>query len=260
MTTMIPFTPETVAVQRPTFESIADDLEAYQESLAMIEAEIATEKDDGARDAAIDERVSCLRDIERISEALVKKTDDLASVLRRMKADSTFLKSEETRLHARRKAVDEALDRLKGYTQSTMERHAWKHLKTAKNTITIRGNGGVQPLVISQPDLVPPELCVYRLEVDHATLGGILEAVEECRDKVTAFTLEKHITRVPSNSLIREALIQPCAACDGTGRVVCSSPVSDMSITVLCSDCGGTGKNAVPGAHLQDRGCRVEVR
>ncbi len=259
MTTMIPFTPETVAVQRPTFESIADDLEAYQESLAMIEAEIATEKDDGARDAAIDERVSCLRDIERISEALVKKTDDLASVLRRMKADSTFLKSEETRLHARRKAVDESLDRLKGYTQSTMERHGWKHLKTAKNTIAIRGNGGVQPLVISQPDLLPDELCTWRGELSNRMLDFALLAIEHINDERAAEFLAL-FTRQPSNSLIREALIQPCAACDGTGRVVCSSPVSDMSIAVLCSDCGGTGKNAVPGAHLEPRSSHVEVR
>ncbi len=241
MIATIPFTPETVLVPRPTFESIADALEAYQETLQCMDASPEYELD----------RAECEQHIERLSEALLKKTDDLACVLRRMKADAGMLKAEETRLRERRTVVEASLDRLKSYTLVTMERHGFKHLKTAKNTIAIKGNGGVAPLVISQPELVPPEFCMYRLDLDYPAMNILMQTMEDYMPDHAVSQMEQRTTRTPSQSLIREALIQPCATCDGTG-------VYDVEFQ--CADCGGTGKASVPGAHLEPRGVHIETR
>ncbi len=263
---MIPFLEETVAVQRPTFESIADDLEAYQETLLMLEAETANYTDLESRNAAIDEHAEVLVHIEHLSAALVKKTDDLACVLRRLKSDSTFLKSEEERLRQRRKANEAALEGLKSYTQATMERHGYKHLKTAKNTIAIRGNGGLAPLVISQPDLVPDELCEWQGVLPNEMMRSVLRAVERAEywtsDQILKLLFR--FKRVPVNASVREALIQPCAECDGTGKsyeaALCASEGTCTCPSQQCPICGGSGKASVPGAHLEARGSHVEVR
>lgn len=251
--TLIPFSPETVLVPRPTFESIADDLGAYQETLAMIEAEIATEKDDSARDAAIDERVDCLRNIERLHGELMQKADDLAHVFRRLERDLKEQTADAKRITARAKVTKETLDRLKAYTQTTMEKRGWKHLKTALNTIAIKKNGGIEPLVISQPELIPDELCTWRGELSDGLYKLIIETLRYYGKWVIPDLADLHakFTRVPSPALVREALIQPCATCDGSGI---------FDVEFQCQDCGGTGRASVPGAHLAERGAHVEVR
>ncbi len=169
MIATIPFTPETVAVQRPTFESIADDLEAYQETLQCMEASPEYDLD----------RAECEQHIERLSEALLKKTDDLACVLRRMKADAGTLKAEETRLRERRTVVEASLERLKSYTLVTMESHGFNFMKTPKNTISIRGNGGLTPLHIDET-LLPEEFkdSVVVQKVNSARVRASLDSGE----------------------------------------------------------------------------------
>ncbi len=218
---MIPFSEQTVAVQRPTFESIADDLECYQETLLMLDACIATGAPEDQATATL-ERVECLADIDRLSEALVKKTDDLACVMRRLQSDAKLLKSEEVRLRDRRKAAEESLERLKGYTQRVMNENGWKHLKTTKNTVALRGNGGVHPLSITDASLIPDELCTWQLDgITPAQWKSLLDAAG------VEYVAGVKLSRAPSNYLIRASL---------------------------------AAGESVPGAHLEERGCTVIVR
>lgn len=131
-----------VAVKRPSFWSLADDLEAYQETLAMVETDA--------------ERTEILAKIQEIGSELLKKTDSLAGVIRRMNADIAEQKAERDRYAAKARASEAALEWLRDYAVRTMVEHGHRVLKTPHNTVRVQGNGGLKPLNI-QPDLVPDE-------------------------------------------------------------------------------------------------------
>lgn len=246
---MIPFTAETVAVQRPSFWRIADDLEAYHETIVMLDAQIQTCADAQERELLWAEHAEVGQHIERLSEALVKKTDDLAGVMRRMKSDAASLKDEEARLRGRRQATEAALESLKGYTRSTMDKHGWKRLKTAQNTIAIRGNGGVQPLVIDDPRNIPPAYKDTVLKITCDEYDRLWNAM------ISACVAPSMKLVEANNARLREALSQPCANCDGSGSVM-----ANADEVKTCPTCGGSGRASVPGAHLEERGSHLELR
>lgn len=239
-------------VKRPTFWSLADDLATYTETLEMVQAEMAGAVVNGCSDVALLE-AEC-KEIQahrqRLGKELIAKTDNLAGVMRRLKSDITEQDAEQKRLYAKRKATEKALAWLNNYTASVMEENGWKSLRTTLNTITLRGNGGVAPLVITDESLVPDECCRWEGWVDadvwQALRSAGLDDDMGCR-----------LNRVPNNTLIREALEKDCPVCKGTGQVWGGgTPQVDKD----CSECAGSGKQGVIGCRLLERGHSVIVR
>jgi Siphovirus Gp157 len=191
---MTPTIEELAPVQRPSFWALADDLEAYRESLVLVESELAQPLRDEERAEIVQQRVEIVAHIERISAELLTKTDALAGVIRRMESDAAAIKAEEHRLRERRHRAEEALDALKVYAIHTMQEHRWTKLKTERNTIAIRGNGGAQQLE-TKLDVLPRE---YKTVLVKMSLPDW--------EDVALGTAGEVVSTEPNNKAIREAL------------------------------------------------------
>ena len=190
-----------VAIRRPSFWALADDLQAYTETASMVEAQLAEAKGED-RPLLIAEQAEIQQRIEQLGVELVGKVDSLAGVLRRIPRDIADYKAERDRFAAKANAAERGLKWLKEYVARTMREHGWKHLKTERNTIALRGNGGVQPLEITDAAAVPKQYLV-------ATVTMALEdwnLVACCLLAADLAVPEHRITQEPSNALLREAL------------------------------------------------------
>src|SRR5690348_8981478 len=125
-----------------TFYVIADDLVTWFNSLDMCETD--------------EDRAQVQTCIDRLGKELATKAENIAGVLRRIKAECELIASEEMRLTARRIAFEKSADWLTRYTMSVMRDKGLPYLKSPTVTLKIQGNGGVQPLVIDGE--VPAEL------------------------------------------------------------------------------------------------------
>lgn len=213
--------------------------------------------------------------IRAYMEQLPRKVDGVAHVLRHFAEQVDFADREIKRLTERKRQAKENAQRLKDYAAAVLEKlpapedGTSRKLKGNCSTIYLKKNGSVQPLVIAQPELVPRELHTQTVTVNAATwdeFAAVIVSDEKSRLALSRMIASRSFqgTRVPSSSLIREALIQPCATCDGAGDLEfvkhSDNGGPSYDYTKQCQACGGTGKNAVPGAHLEPRGQHVEVK
>ena len=76
------------------------------------------------------------------------KADGYAKIIMGMKADIEALRTEESRLAARRKALENRQQALKNNLEATMREMGKTKFKTALFSFNIQKNGGLQPLVI----------------------------------------------------------------------------------------------------------------
>ncbi|MDE2105948.1 MAG: siphovirus Gp157 family protein [Patescibacteria group bacterium] len=186
-----------VMVKRPSFWALADDLQAYTETLAMVEAQLAQPLPDEERAQLETDRAEIQGTVERIAADLVTKADNLAGVLRRMKADNAFLKEEAARIAAKREAHERAEKWLKDYTAKTLAEHGWKNLKTQTNTISLRGNGGLKPLKLDEA----------QVPADYQTVDVRMPAaLYDPAEFSFLYPGCKLIARQPDNGKIRAAL------------------------------------------------------
>jgi len=260
MSTDLAPTEQQLTPAKRTFEAIADDLSAYQESLELVEANIANSKDDEERDALIDDRVEIQAHIDRIGAELVTKTDSCAGVLRRLASEDDLIAEEIKRLQAKRKSTAKAREWLCDYVASVLRNNGWKWLKTPLNTISLQKNGGLQTLTIPDPRLVPDEYCDVMLRVPAAVLKGIRLCVANHYPHQGLQSVMHRLDgeRVTNNEVIRAALAKPCVKCEGLGEVLPSGP-SDAPVE-QCPTCQGDGKARISGAKLEPRGFGIRVR
>jgi Siphovirus Gp157 len=263
---------EEVSVTRPSFWQIADDLAAYTETLLMVEAEIETEANVEPRSDTLqcldEQRVEVLASIDRLGAELATKTDSIAGVLRRLDSDAAMQREEAERMAAKAKASERAAAWLKEYVIKTMDEHGWKHLKTPRNTLAIRGNGGVQPLVIDDPEKIPDAQCYVEGKIQADFWADIVAWLEKTGYNVKSkFDTRWQLgftNRVPSNTLIREALAGECQRCGGAGDIWIRhrhepGDVEEEGHRETCEACNGTGRASVPGARLTERGRHLRL-
>lgn len=86
--------------------------------------------------------------LEAVMGEFEEKADNIAKMLRCMKADEEALKEEEARLYTRRKSLEGRQDFLKGYLMENMRYIDKKKFKTALFSFSIQKNGGKEPLII----------------------------------------------------------------------------------------------------------------
>lgn len=219
--------------------------------------------DDQQSPASAEELEACDTAIRQYMEQLPRKVDGVAAVLRYFDEQVEFADREIARLRERKRQVEANIERVEGFAAAVLEKQpqpakGCRKLVGSHSTLMLKGNGGVQPLVISQPDLIPDELCVWRGELHDTEFCRIMRSLSAEWPPEALNVVMSRFTRIPSNSLIREALIQPCAACDGTGAVDVQYEYAQDRVG--CAACGGTGKNAVPGAHPEPRGRHIEIK
>ncbi len=185
-------------------------------------------------------------------EALPAKVDGVAAYILMLKSKRAAVRAEIDRLKALEAAAAARIDRINRYVADILERQPMpkkgpRKLAGATSELRLVGNGGLQPLDITDESLVP----------------------EEFRDVVMTITAEQYYligkefpdmahTRVSSlsNSRIREALAENCSDCEGDGTLHHSAGTDAET----CPTCGGSGKRGVPGAHLNPRGSHIEVK
>jgi hypothetical protein len=144
-----------------TLAQIVDDVQTYTDTIEIVEAnrdkllkESAPSEHQFEIQQLNDDIAQLLARRDAIGMALADKTDAIAAVLRRMEAEEQLIKSEEARLHGRRKTLESAGKWLRGYVLSVMQRNGVKQLKTTTNTLFPRGSEAV---VILDEAKVPPQ-------------------------------------------------------------------------------------------------------
>lgn len=100
-------------------------------------------------DPEVDEQ-TVLDTLEAISGEIEDKADNYAKLIKELSADAEKLKTEESRLYARRKSLEMRADRLKKNLQANLEFIGKTKFKTALFSFSIVQNGGLQPLTITE--------------------------------------------------------------------------------------------------------------
>lgn len=139
---------ELVRASESTLYGLCDDLQCHMDTLQGIEDALTTQLPSDERAELEANRVALQANIERLGAELVKKTDSVAGVLRRIGTEQEAIKAEEQRLHARRKANARADKWLRGYMMGVMKKHnpPMTQMKTPINTLFIRSSEAVQIL------------------------------------------------------------------------------------------------------------------
>ena len=219
-------------------------------------------------------------ELEQIDKAIslyigaeIKKTDGVADFIlmldrlcheqreRKGSVERCDLDQEIDRLKARRDSLRGVLAHVKDAVKFVMEGMSWregkpKKLEGVRHSITLRGNGGAQPVEITDESLIPDEYCRVTVTM---TFDRWLEISpmfsQQFRDEI------KLGPREVSRSAIAEALAKPCPQCHGLPLGTQSRINPAMSNPqVTCADCGGSGTAGVPGARLAERGSSVVVK
>ena len=195
--------------------------------------------------------------------ALPKKVDSTADawqMLDRLAGERREIKGEKficeldreiDRLKERRDGLRKRIESLKRYLLFVMQGMEWpankpRKLEGVRHSISLRGNGGVAPLTITDAALLPDELQDMRVTMTFAQYLELRRTVwqkyEEGIEVDGPF---------PSNERIRAALAKRCDHCDGAPAVGTKDE---------CQWCSGTGCAVVPGARLDPRGETVIVK
>lgn len=193
-----------------------------------------------------EDTAACDTAIAEYMQALPDKVDATAHVIQTLESQAALAKLEEERLHKRRVAIQDSLDRLKDYVCDVLAglpkpARGSRKLEGSTASLVLVGNGGARPLEVQDPAMVPEDCKV-------ATVQFPARQWASMRNHFLDIEMEIIKERVEvSNSLIRKALEKPCWICDGKD-------------SENCEGCGGTGCEGVPGARLLERGSRLEVR
>jgi len=219
----------------------------------------------GIQDEALDDAMHNLavvnEAIDTYMVALPAKVDGVRAVWKRIEVLIQEA-ADEVKFQSRRgQHLKADLDRLKDYCQRCMELIEWKPGKPRKlegrsGYLLLKANGGRPAVEVTDESLVPGEM---------ATVSIRMLASEWNRLRSSAVSLDVVCEvgpRVPSLSLIAEALSQPCPRCEGSGHVdFCGTPLPDGSSALSdCSECAGSGRRSVAGARLKPQGAHVECK
>jgi hypothetical protein len=203
--------------------------------------------DDPDAPATAEELATLDDEIARYIGGLAKKVDGVAGILLRWKAQREAIAAERNRLKALLTRIEAQDTRLRDYVTMVMSRQLApvkgpRRLRGNTSELVLRTNGGLAPLLVPQPDLVPPELQTIELTMRRDLWEQLLRGAD--RELAARIATDAKLKVQPANALIRRELENPCPACAGTG----------------CAECGGTGTKSVPGAYLGERGTWIDIR
>ena len=147
---------------------ITDDLAALDDLLAEVGGDITNPDVAATVDAWLAE----------LDQNLSGKVDNYAALITEIRNRAETRKAEAERLANRARIDENAADWLATVLKAALEARGVKKLETDRYTVSIVGNGGKQPLVLTGD--VPPEWCkfVEKIEVNRDKIRASLEAGE----------------------------------------------------------------------------------
>ena len=135
------------------------------------------------------------------AEMELRKVDGYIATMRTLTAALAYRKAEAERHKKAAQGIQNALDWLKQYAQTAMEAWGKKRLEGKTGYLLLNGNGGKQPVTITDEALVPDEFCTVTATIPMDLWSQVVLALDgEDLSRVRTGP------RVPSLSLIGEAL------------------------------------------------------
>jgi hypothetical protein len=184
---------ELTAPEPRTLFGICDDLETFVETLEMLKATPADTPEAAA------EREQQIAEIERTLESigaeLVRKTDSIAAVIRRIEAETELIKDERERLGKRARAFQRADEWLRKYVLSVMQKRGLTQLKTATNTLFPRQSDA---LLITDAAAVPKDYKTIEVKMPANLWADLVELAagygdESVRESLRGIRVEESI-------------------------------------------------------------------
>lgn len=135
---------------------------------------------------------------------------------------------------------------------------------SADGTFRVQGNGGKQPVEITDESLIPDEFRRVTMSLDLAFAKKLMVSLaqadwsdeEDWEVLHSAFNSGK--TEI-SLSAVGDALVKSCDHCHGLPLAAPSRAIPGGEIEVTCPRCGGSGRAGVPGARLAERGQHLRI-
>ncbi len=180
--------------------------------------------------------------IRACAEAEVRKVDGIRRYWRACDQMAAAAKHEAATQTERARLWESRRERLKAVVYAVMDQFKLKKLEGQTGQLLLKGNGGKQAVDIYDESLVPEFYKTITVSMALSQWNALLRLAE-----VTGVADAKS-TISPSNSLIAEVLNRNCPLCEGEGALK------------GCAECGGSGKQSVPGCRLAPRGQHVEVK
>lgn len=205
--------------------------------------------DPGEEAALLQSREQVETELREYFTKEIRKVDGIRNWWRHCETMASTAKAEAKVQSERAAAWTARLDHLKAMCCSVMEGMPWpakgsKKLEGHTGSLLLKGNGGKQAVLVSDPTMVPVEFCILSVNIPGSIICAVIESFPGL--KITA-------NRIPCLEMIRQELEKECANCGGHGKAW-ADPMES------CPNCGGSGKQGVPGCQLAERGNHVECK
>ena len=196
--------------------------------------------------------------IAQYIRAEVGKVDNIRGFLKHAEMMRDAAKAEADAQANRARAWERRIDRVKGIVYDVMGEAGKKRIDGQTGYFLVKGNGGLQPLLVTDEAAVPEECCKYV-----GWIGGELwrvirqlwPMIERRLGPVEAS--DYRMARTVDNERTRDMLKSACSGCNGAGNV---NSVNEPGETVQFVVCCGSGTEPVPGARLGEMGSHLEVK
>jgi hypothetical protein len=247
------------------FELLEAREEAAQRVAIAEQFRAGTVQDETLQQEAGAELAAIEHGITQFVAQQLRDVDGLRAPLKALEQGVAINKADAAAATNRAMVLQNRYDKLKDLIRSCMialdQAGEWKpkesrKFESARGSFTLRGNGGAQPVEITDPILVPDE---YKRITVTMPLNLWMErgcsAFAGCEVKTSACEVSK--------SAVAEALAKPCGLCEGSGQMKVTTHRSvaiTQKIEMQCEACGGTGQTGVPGARLGERGQSVVIK
>lgn len=127
--------------------------------------------------------------LDSLQGDIEEKLDNIACVYKQTMYEAAMMKAEEARLHERRKAKENAAERLKGYIANAMQGVGMEKTETARNRLSFRKSEKVkiddEDYFVQWAQEYNPDLLTYKTpEPNKTAIKKILaggQAIEGCR-------------------------------------------------------------------------------
>jgi hypothetical protein len=192
----------------------------------------------------------------------VRKVDKIAEAYRAYGAAATQADLEADRLHARAKQLHAVADRIKDRAKAAMEAFEVKRLETPLNRFRIQGNGGLQPMEITDPAALSDSVKTAVVTMPADDWKFIREGIVVGLAPSYRMAMGRAVESIEvNNARLREQLnwMIPCPKCKGSGTQTVTTEASTSVGT--CERCSGGAmvKNHMEGARLLERGTQLRI-
>lgn len=191
----------------------------------------------------------------------VRKVDGIRAYLNLCESMAEAAKDEAAVQTARRAMWTARRDRLKAFCADVMTSIGKKRLDGLHGSLTLKGNGGVQPLMVTDESLLPDQYLNVTVKMPMVLWRDVLKSADRRAVQLLCSPARYRETVEPNNGEIRKALESRCEDCSGTGKRYQVTDALELDQELVpCVSCGGSGKMSVPGARLLPRGESLVIR